>query len=75
MIPLLEIHDFSLERLERKATPHHLENEKYFIANQKHDTGGIVAGLHFTQSDIPADDDAVARPECQRGHRSLAIFS
>ena len=61
MIPLLEIQDLSLERLERKATPHHLENEKHLIANQKNDTGGIIAGLHFTQSDIPADHDAVAR--------------
>ena len=61
MISPPELNDLSLQRFERKAATHHLKNEDDLIANQKHDTSGIIARLHFTQSDIPADHDAVAR--------------
>jgi hypothetical protein len=42
--------------------PRHLENVNYLLANQQNDTCGIIARFDLTQSDVPADDDAVVRP-------------
>ncbi len=58
----LELHDFFLQRFERKAATHHLKNVNNLFANQQNDTCGIIARFDLTQSNVPADDDAVVRP-------------
>ena len=45
IIPPLELHDLFLQRFERKAATHHLENVNNLFANQQNDTCGIIAGL------------------------------
>jgi hypothetical protein len=61
MVPALEVHDLSFQRVERKAAMHYIKNVKNFLANQKNDSSRVVPGFGFTQSDVPADDDAIAR--------------
>ena len=61
MVSALEVHDLSFQRVERKAATHDFQNEKDLLANQKNDSSRLVPGFGFTQSDVPADDDAIAR--------------
>src|SRR5450759_3059912 len=55
-----DLHDLFLQRFERKAATHRLKNINNLVANQQNNKCGIIARFDFTQSDVPAHDDAVA---------------
>jgi hypothetical protein len=41
MVPALEVHDLSFQRVERKAATHDFQNEKDLLANQKNDSSRV----------------------------------